>query len=281
MTDHGLQIEIGGFQLREWRNYSVPRVMVDQDLLASGWVPFWFGLCKQPVNQYYRTGHLELFAFLSLMEYYHGRHVNFFQLGAGLGNWCMALEGITRFKRTPGPASYRALAAEAEPTHFWWMQECFTLQNVNAIAVEGAVCDRVGTQQFLAATDPLTHYGQHIATEKDIQIGNGVITVQSWTVDHLRGLFDFDRIHIVQMDVQRAEVEVVRGCKDSIAGGAIDFFLIETHNEKIEMELKGLLSPAYDLAIELPRNGRLELRGFSQPFIGADGGLHLWKSKSA
>ena len=274
--DYGPRIETRGFSLREWRNYTVPTSMVDQDLLKARWVPFWFGLFKQPVNRYYRDGHLELFCFLSMMEYYQGRHVNLFQLGAGLGNWSMALAGIVRFKRTPGPSSYRCLAVEAEPTHFEWLRECFEVNGVEGIAIHGAVCEAVGTRRFMAGTNPLTHYGQHIV-EKG---GDGVITVEAWTVDHLRRQFGFDHIHVVQMDVQGAEALCVRGCRESISLGLIDFFLIETHNAAVEGELKTLLSPTHDLVIELPRNGYLELAGFSQPFRGAGAGVHLWKRKS-
>ena len=271
MTDHGPTIEIDCFNIREWKNYQVPRSMVNQDLLAAGWIPFWFGLCKQPINRCYKTGDLERFVFLSLMEYYEGKHINFFQLGAGLGNWCMALEGNLRFRCTPGPASYLALAVEAEPTHYQWAKECFEVNGVTGIVVHGAVCEEVGTRKFVTDTDPLTHYGQHIV-EKD---GDRTITVPSWTVDHLREKYGLNHIHIVQIDVQGSEALCVMGCKESL--DLIDFFMIETHNTAVEERLKELLAHTHDLVIELPRYGHLELPGFSQPFRGIGGGLHLWK----
>ena len=255
-------------------NYTPPAA--DTTSPGPGWVRQWHGLYLPPAHNYYSYGYLERFCFLSVVEFFAGKHMTLFELGAGRADWCMALAGMVRFGTLPGaPASYRALAVEAEPTHFAWCKQCIEAQQVNAVAVHGAAGATVGRCKFLSYGDPLSWFGQRIAQPGE----KGTVEVPMYTVDHLRKEYQFETISLVHMDVQGSEADCVRGARQSIAAKRVGFLLIETHNTKVEGELRGLLSPTHNLVVDLPRDGSLTLPGFSKKVSGKGGGVQLWQKK--
>lgn len=255
-----------------------PRVKIQQQAPppSAGWTRQWHGLYTPPTYRFHSYGMLERYTFLSILEYYGGKHVNLFELGAGRADWCMALAGAVQYGLVPNPpASYRALAVEAEPTHFGWVKQVIEDQKMNAIPVYGAVSAADGEVNFMTSTDPMAHFGQCILSKHDAR---GTI-VPCHTVDTLREKHGFETIEIVHMDVQGAEADCVRGAKKSLAEGRIAHFLIETHSNAVEGELKELLEPTHRLIVDLEKGGRLSLPEFSLPIIGKGGGIHLWQKK--
>lgn len=244
---------------------------------APGWPRQWHGYYLPPVHNFYAYGQLERFAFLSIVARYPGQHVTLFELGAGRADWCMALAGIIKYKLVPEPpASYRALAIEAEPTHFEWCRQVIELQDLNVVPVYGAVCEEVGERFFRIDPDPISSFGQCICGDR----GEGSIRVPSYTIDYLRKEHDFPHVNIVHMDVQGAEANCVRGAAESIAADAIDHFLIETHNKRWEIELRELLTPDFDCLVDLPRDTTITVPGLDRACIGKGGGIQAWQRKN-
>jgi len=273
------------FVLKEY----VPEVTIDFDPPQSkGWERQWHGyyqMTKTSTDQnrakmerifpedHYNNFALEIFCFLSVLGEIGNGHVNFFELGSGRAPWCMALAGACRFNLTANSlSSYRALALEAEPTHYRWSHGHLSKQNINAVAVWGAVGSTLGCCSFMANTDPAAHMGQAVRDD-------GNIVVPCYTIDLLRETFFFDRIHLMHMDVQGMECEALKGAKESLAKGLIDYIIIGTHGQQIEQQLKSLLLDTHDLVVELPTRGVLNIPGFKKQFRSLDDGVHLYRRR--
>jgi len=97
--------------------------------LGPGWRRQWHGLSRPPAVDFYQGGDLERFAFCAILEEFGGGHMTMFEVGAGRADWTCALAGLVRFKgiRNP-PASYRALAVEAQPEHYEWSKQAIEEQ---------------------------------------------------------------------------------------------------------------------------------------------------------
>jgi FkbM family methyltransferase len=250
-----------------------------KELLAEppnpNWNRQWHGYCFPPDYQYWSSGWFERFAFLSIVELYAGKTINFFELGAGRADWCMILAGAVNYGLVENPPkSYRVLAIEAEPKHFEWTRRCIEEQGINGIPVWGAISDKVGKCQFLADTDPLVHFGQRIA-----HVNESGVEVSMYTVDSLREEYLFDQIQMIHMDVQGSEADAIHGCSESLKQGKIDHIIIATHNAKVEDEIKQALASTHDLIADLPKGGRLSFPNFSRLVIGKGDGVQVWQRK--
>jgi len=222
---------------------------------------------------YYDAFVLEMFSLLSILEEIDGGHVNFFELGSGRAPWCLTLAGACRFKLIAHPpSSYRVLAVEAEPVHFRWSREHLLKQGINAEVLHGAVTSKVGSCKFAAHTDPASHMGQCVSSD-------GNIEVPTYTIDFLRERLSFDRIDIVHMDIQGMEVAAVKGADECIRAGLIDYFIIGTHSEVIEIQLRNLLGSKYDLLVELPICSTVRMPGIEKPFRSSGDGIQVYRRK--
>lgn len=277
---------VPAFVLKEYGVFSVP---VDPPSTKSEeWVGGWHGFyylrksfSDKAIKKHnslfdenpYDAMVLEAFSLLAILETYGGRHVNFIEIGSGRAPWCMAVAGAVRHKLVlKSPASYFVLAVEAEPIHFQWSKKHLSFQNINGTAIYGAIGRRVGSCLFAAHTDPAAHMGQHVSPD-------GNIEVPVYTIDALRKAHGFNRIHIIHMDIQGSEVEAIEGAKESISKGLIDYFIIGTHDENKEKEIKDRLCRTHDLIVELPRGARLSFPGLSRVVCAYDDGVHVYRKR--
>ena len=227
---------------------------------------------------------------LSILADIKSNQVNILELGAGWGRICLALAGVIDYKIIPLiPVNYRCLAVEGEPTHYQWAKEHFEIHNVRGIAVNGAVSSKSGTCRFSADASPDSQYGQtmiplfnryripspgglyYILTKKTVKI-------PVYTVDQLIQTYRFDHVDILQMDVQGAEYKVMLGAFKSIQSDLIDYILINVHDRELGGEIKRLLTPKFDLIVDIPRQSVGEVDGF--PPIKCGDGIQLYKRKT-
>lgn len=194
-------------------------------------------------------GGLEVQAFANIMGNLDVDRVTLLELGAGRGDWCLAVAAAVEHGFVPTPAkSYRCLAVEAEPTHFVWTRHHFRTHRVNCEAVWAAVQARDGRCRFDARIHPADSYGQAVDPR-------GNVDVEAVTVDTLMDRFAFDRFDIVHMDVQGAEADALRGADRALREGRIDHFIIGTHSPALHAEVRSLLSPTFDILIDVPGSG--------------------------
>lgn len=227
--------------------------------------------------------------FLSMLADIKGKQVNMFELGAGWGRMCLALAGVIDHRVIPlTPVSYRCLAVEGEPTHYQWLKEHFVTQKLSGITVYGAVSGKSGTCHFATGQEPDSQYGQtmtpvfnryripsiggllYILTKKTAK-------VPVYTIDQLIKAYAFNHVDIVDMDVQGAEYEVALGAAESIKNDLIDYWLIGTHDRKLNDALRDLLSPKFDLIVDIYPRSVGKVNGFAP--IKVEDGIQLYRRK--
>jgi len=202
----------------------------------------------------------EVDCFLSILSDIQKKHVTMLELGAGWGEWCMALAGVIGYKLIPiVPESYRCFAVEAEPTHHQWLMEHFKVQHIKGEAIFGAVSDKIGTCRFNTLVEPSKNYGQSMSfTGGHIKqtvygllnlVCGKAIEVPTYTLDSMTRLFG--HIDIVHMDVQGAELRVIEGVSGTINEGLVDYFIIGTHRKEYNSGLRRVLEPMYECIIDL------------------------------
>lgn len=181
-------------------------------------------------------GYIEQQIFLNLIKSLKG-HVNLFELGAGRGDWCLALAGIVDFNLIDHEiTSYRCLAVEAEPVHFEWTKMHFEEQSINAKPIYGAVTSKVGECQFYSVVDPASNYGQSIRDD-------GNLKVPCYTVDYLMNKYKFDIVDILHSDVQGAEYDMILGATEALKKKAIKYMMIGTHKLGINEQIIDYVKP--------------------------------------
>jgi FkbM family methyltransferase len=235
--------------------------------------------------------HFEQDCFLSVLADIKKKHVNMLELGAGWGEWCLALAGTLDYKIIPViPDSYRCLAVEGDPTHYQWLKEHFERQNINGVIVHGAVSDRNGSCRFGINNAPDACYGQAIVPPHKPGLRGFIsglynfvsrkktIEIPTYTVDHLVKTYGFEHVDIIDIDVQGAEYQVLLGAAQSIDNCLIDYLLIGTHSSKLNEELGKLLAPKFDLIIDIFPNSVGTVEGF--PPIRCQDGMQLYKRKN-
>jgi len=169
---------------------------------------------------------LEQQFFLNILKTFKG-HVNLFELGAGRGDWCLALAGVTDFNLIDTEiTSYKCLAVEAEPSHFEWTKAHFEEQGIKAIPVYGAIASQNGECKFYSIEDPASNYGQSVRSD-------GNITVPCYTIDYLIDKYKFDKIDLMHVDIQGLEYEMFLGATKALETGAIKYMIIGTHYPEI------------------------------------------------
>lgn len=276
------------FDLKEYTCFPVKKRMPPPD--GKGWERLWLGYYVRSESlvdatrkdfqtmfsrEVYPAYVLEVFSFLSILDEIGGDDVTLFELGAGRAPWCLALAAASRFRLvSQPPRTSRMVAVEAEPIHFRWSTEHCLRQGLNAQVLWGAVSDTVGTRRFWNDVDPAASMGQALTP-------GGNIEVPSYSVDYLRGAQDVDRIDVMHMDVQGAELEVIKGCRESLMDDAIEYIIIGTHSKILEEQLKSSLENTHDLLVDLTLKGELRWPGIRKVFRSSDDGVQVWRRKGA
>lgn len=276
---------------------------------SEGWQPTWHGYyemakCESPERKaeyaerdraihaegMMTEAEFERDCFLSVLVDIKRKHVNMFELGAGWGRMSLALAGVINYRVIPlTPVSYHCLAVEGEPTHYQWIKEHFVTQKINGIVVHGAVSNKNGTCRFSAYPTPDSCYGQAInpliSRRKIPSIMNlynlitkRTIKIPAYTIDQLIRTHGFDHVDIVDIDVQGAEYEAMLGAADSIRNDLIDYMLIGTHLRELNDALRRLLSPKFDLVVDIYPDSVATVNGFAP--IRCHDGVQLYQRKN-
>jgi len=252
----------------------------------EGWIRYWHGyhqmrkvkseekrlLDQQEDQQASESGALserdvEIQVFLNALKMIQAPKIRMFELGAGRGDWCLALAGVVDNKLAPLMAtSYQCLAVEGEPSHYQWTREHFEKQNINGQAVHGAVGGADGTVRFRAHKAPDESYGQGI----DLQKGN--IEVPCFTIDTLMQEHGFEHLELIHMDVQGVEFEALQGARRALEGGRIDMMHIGTHGgDELDDKILDLLGPSWETLFRVPAAAGLVDTPWGQANFPKDG----------
>ncbi|MCI0722818.1 MAG: FkbM family methyltransferase [Acidobacteria bacterium] len=154
------------------------------------------------------------------------------ELGAGFGCWLAnAAAALQQSKKLP----YTLVGVEAEPTHFQWMIEHLRSNEVDLSRcqlVQAAVTAFDGRVGFHVGQTvhggPANWYGQSVG---------GPVEVNAVSLSAL--LRPFDRVDLVDLDVQGIEFEVLQAAAEAI-DKKVKRLHIATHTREIEAALRSL-----------------------------------------
>lgn len=139
----------------------------------------------------------------------------FFDVGANIGTVTLPVAATRRAE---------CLAFEPEPRNAARLAENVDLNGLpNVTVIEAALWSAPGTVGLLAGGPAGT--GTHSVVERG---GDGVTPVPATTIDELSGRGSRPP-DVVKLDVEGAELEVLRGAAATLAAGAIRELFVETH----------------------------------------------------
>jgi FkbM family methyltransferase len=240
----------------------------------NGWKQAWHGYyrleeaTRHEIEATSQERTLEVDCLLSIVEDISKRgkqHINLIELGAGWGETCMALAGIVDFKLIPhNIKSYSYLAVEAEPYYCELIEKHFVTNDLPIKILCAAVSDKMGSCRYNRFTSPNSYYGQgmtfggnfggsklktmalagyHLLMGKTVKVP--MVTVESLLFKY------FSHVDIIQCDVQGVEDKAIKGAKESIEQGRIDYWLIGTHHRKLNEKCRRMLEPYYDCVVDV------------------------------
>lgn len=260
----------------EIKHYNIAKPKVEKPSVGD-WKQCWYGLYRlrecysdEAWNSFKESEALahaqgclgeremEVDIFLSILKEIESETVTFIELGAGYGDWCMALNGVIRKKLVDTDIEHATCyAVEAEPKHVQWCMKHFGIWKIEGEVIPCIISDDNKEYKFAVDKDPSGSYGQSVLLTDSVLRTAGnllrrkAITVYGLKLDTLMRLKGITHINMIDMDVQGNEVRVVKGAIKAIKEGRIDYWKVGTHGDKYNNQLKKLLSPYYELVVDV------------------------------
>jgi FkbM family methyltransferase len=169
----------------------------------------------------------EYFEWIDLLEAVTSAQGRFtmLELGAGFGRWTARAATAAQQSNL----QYFLIAVEAEPTHFEWLKQNLQDNGVRLAdchLIHAAVTDKDGKIGFRTG-DP-DGYGQAIG---------GTTEVEAVSLSTL--LRPLDRVDLIDMDVQGAELEILSAAIQPLSQ-KVKRVHVETHSEQLHTSIIGL-----------------------------------------
>jgi FkbM family methyltransferase len=170
-----------------------------------------------------------------------------FELGSGWGRWLLrGALGSRQLGKT-----FQLIGVEAEPNHFRWMHTAFRDNGIDPehhLLLDAAVGAAAGEAWFHVG-DPRRWYGQALFAADQQPPSPAEPQPRCSAEEPPRGcakvrvialrdlLMRFPRIHLLNMDIQNAEADVVEGATEAI-DARVELAHISTHSPEIESRLR-------------------------------------------
>ena len=219
----------------------------------------------------------EYFEWVDLLDAVSAAKTNFtmMELGAGYGRWLVRAAFACRLS---GNLPCKLLGIEAEPTHYEWMFQHFRdngLDPADHLLLKGAVSTKEGAARFLVG-NAARWYGQRLALPEDYwqkakqllslvasrASKDSVVPSLQYQFEDVRTyalttlLSSFQRVDLVDLDVQGSELEVLQAAAASV-DERVKRVHIGTHNRKVEAGLRRLFKRLGWLSVfDFPGQGR-------------------------
>ncbi len=218
-------------------------------------------------------------ALLDAIEEATGR-LTMLELGAGYGRWTVTAAAALRRYRPE--LKYRFIALEAEPTHYHWLKQ-HTRDNGlrrwsrdgNCNVMKVAVSARTGRERFFIG-NPRDWYGQTLVRPENETADAPIAKVRTVTLSRL--LRRLDRVDLIDIDIQGAELEVLTEAAPAL--GRVRRIHVETHFDEIDERLPGVFERAagnWQQEIAIPLGAvRTTRLGDQADYSG--GGVQLWRN---
>jgi FkbM family methyltransferase len=225
----------------------------------------------------------EVDCFLSILDEIQKDKVSLLEIGAGFGEWCLALAGVVRNQTIKiQPKQFECYAIEAEPQHKVWANEIFETYEIPGKVIWGAISDKNGECDFSVDDNSADCYGQSITFGNSLfrSIGNlarrQAIKVPCFTLDSLF-IDKLKHVDIAHMDIQGAEARVIKSSIDTLKKHRIDYWIIGTHNKAYNKRITGVMLPYYDMVVNIEPRSIAESHGHK---VKVQDGMQVWKRKN-
>jgi FkbM family methyltransferase len=199
------------------------------------------------------------------------------EVGAGFGRWSVRAGAAARRYRPD--LRYHLVAVEAEPTHFDWLRlhlEDNGFGNSSSRGtchlVNAAVSGQAGEEDFYVG-DAAAWYGQALVRSENVGAAAAVEPVNTVRLSDL--LQPLDRVDLIDMDIQGAELEVLTEAAASLK--RVRRIHVETHSAAIDERLPRVFREAageWCLIAAAPLGAR-QATPLGEADFGA-GGVQLW-----
>jgi FkbM family methyltransferase len=206
----------------------------------------------------------ERYVMASIIESFTQPRVNFVEIGAGYGEWCMAFDGLINHTSLKGLfIDCNCIGIEPDLIHFGWLQKHLEVNGIKGKAYQAVVSDKIGSVCITKSTNPDYDYGQRIVSSgfdlKTIYglfkwIKGDIERVESYTMDSMFLKFPNPHVNLVHIDVQGAEDKVLQGAQGMIKNGLIDYFMIGTHSDSKHDKVKSMLDGRYVFVADIRPN---------------------------
>ena len=203
------------------------------------------------------------------------------ELGAGFGRWTVyAAAAIRRYRPE---LKYRLVAVEAEPTHFRWLRQHTRDNGLRRWSRAGSCrllevgVSREGGREKFFFGDPRGWYGQALVRPENETADAPVKQVKTVRLSEL--LRRLDRVDLIDLDIQGAELEVLAEAAPSLAH--VRRIHVETHWDAIDQDLPAVFEQAsgeWTLEIAVPLGARRSTPIGEADFSG--GGVQLWRNQA-
>lgn len=206
----------------------------------------------------------EIEAFLSILKEIDKTHVSLLELGAGWGEWCLALAGAVRYRLVPHKVkTFDYLAVEGEPYYCELIKKHFMFNMLPVNVLNCAVSDEDGICYFdkfsgektffdTWCTQGMTFNGNIAGSKLKTWImamyrilRKEVVKVPMLKVDTILKLYNFNP-DIIHIDVNGVEGKIVKS-----TAYCPYYWIIGTHHKNINMEIKEHLSKRYECLVDM------------------------------
>lgn len=201
------------------------------------------------------------------------------ELGSGWGRWL--LRGAMACRQLG--KGFRLVGIEAEPEHYDWMKTAFRDNGIDPdehLLLYAAVAGTAGEGWFLTG-NPSVWYGQSLLKDSEAP---SVPREPEVSLSRVRkvGLTEllqrFEKVHLVNMDVQGAESEIVEAAAEGL-DRVVEMVHISTHSHEAEERLRACLTRMGWLGVfDFPC---LETRSTPYGEIGFVDGIQVWVHPTA
>ncbi len=232
-------------------------------------------------NEWRRPGAAELpewQAMFDAIEDASGR-LTLIELGAGIGRW--VVNAIVALREYRPDLKHRFIAVEAEPTHYRWLKQHTRNNGLRRWSragscklIEAAVSGEAGRDRFFFG-DPMDWYGQALVRPENETAQAPVMDVRTVTLCSL--LQPLDRVDLVDLDIQGAELEVLTEAAPLL--GRVRRLYVETHSDEIDERLPEVLKGAagrWQQEVAIALGARVTGPLGDADFSG--GGAQLWRN---
>jgi FkbM family methyltransferase len=226
----------------------------------------------------------EAFEWMALLDAIAEASTDFtmLELGAGFGRWTVRAAAAVR--RYRADLTYRLVAVEAEPTHFAWLRQHTSDNDVGlrpstgtCKLVKAAVSRHPGEDSFYVG-NAAGWYGQALLRPENVGADAPAQAVATVTLSSL--VDPLDRVDLIDVDIQGAELEVLTEAASWL--GRVRRVYVETHSKTIDEDLPRVFERAegrWSLAAAAPLGARLVTPLNDASFD--EGGAQLWINGAA